>query len=76
VASLTRLLLFAAPLFIALVGLAHFRFGYQSISPFDFENGLINNNDTMGGGDSYRSVAYFVNVSCSHTLMGKEVSLH
>lgn len=70
-APLSRLLLFAAPLFVFLVGLlAHFRFGtlerlplpdYFGAAPSELSTHY--EDDKMGGGDGYRSVAYFVNVS-------------
>lgn len=66
-APLSRLLLFATPLFVLLVGLlAHFRFDAFDQLPLPSYFGSTPStsyDDKMGGGDGYRSVAYFVNVS-------------
>jgi len=62
VAPIQRLALLAAPLLVILTGLliAHLHFSALPVSTsqnlnFDFED------SKMGGGDGYRSVAYFVN---------------
>ena len=61
-APVQRLALFAAPLLVILTSLliAHFQFSalpFSSSEDFDFDF----ENSKMGGGDGYRSVAYFVN---------------
>jgi hypothetical protein len=70
VASLKRLVLYATPLFVAFAGLLIVHFWESDLlAPlFKYERPgdiiTTTTEDKMGGGDEYRSVAYFVNVSC------------
>jgi hypothetical protein len=72
VASFKKLLLYAIPLFVAFAGLLVVHFSETDLlTPFfTYENQKEIIEDKMGGGDGYRSVAYFVNVSMSSLLPG------
>ncbi|TVY16741.1 Endochitinase 1, partial [Lachnellula arida] len=63
VASFKRLLLYAVPFFVASAGLLFVHFSETDLlTPFfTYESQKEIVEDKMGGGDGYRSVAYFVN---------------